>query len=363
MNNVFYMENPIINIETIPDSELKPKYKSEEELGFGQITTDRMFTASFKDDRWTDLTIKKYSPITLDPTAACFHYGQTIFEGQKAFWTDKGKIHLFRPEKNIIRFNLSAKRMMMPEIDPNIYLTGLKKLLILEKDWIPKSRGSSLYIRPTMISTEAYLGLRASKEYLFFIVLSPSQAYFPDILKIYVSEDYIRSAPGGMGSAKTGGNYGGSLLVGHNAKKNGFDQVLWLDAIQRRYVEEVGAMNIFFVYDDTIYTTPIEHNTIVHGITRDSVIQILKSFGYIVKEEALTIDKVVEDIKEEILLECFGTGTAASIAPVGSLFYQNRDNIINNFKIGSLSERLRKYLLDLQYGAIQDPFGWVVSID
>jgi branched-chain amino acid aminotransferase len=362
VNKVFYMEKPKINVEFIPNSELKQKYHSEEDIGFGQITTDRMFTAYYKEDRWRDLKIKKYSPLILDPTAACFHYGQTIFEGQKAFWTAKGRVNLFRPDKNITRFNLSAKRMMMPEIDSSIYLTGLKELLILEKDWIPKARGSSLYIRPTMIGTEPYLGLRASKEYLFFIVLSPSQAYFPEILKIYVSEDYVRSAPGGMGSAKTGGNYGGSLLVGYKAKQNGFDQVLWLDAIHRRYVEEVGAMNIFFVYDNIVYTSPIEHDTIVHGITRDSVIHILRNFGYIVKEEALTIDKIVEDIKNNILLECFGTGTAASIAPVGSLFFRNKDYLINNFQIGSLSERLSKYLLDLQYGIIQDPYGWIVSI-
>jgi branched-chain amino acid aminotransferase len=356
------LEKLNIHIENIPESELKPKFSSEEDIGFGQIKTDRMFTAEYKDGTWQDLTIKKYSPIILDPTAVCFHYGQTIFEGQKAFRTQTGHLNLFRPEKNAARFNRSAQRMMMPEIDPEIYLTGLKKLLILEKDWAPKSKGSSIYIRPAMIGTEPCLGLRSSNEYLFFIILSPSKNYFAEILKIYVSEHYIRSAPGGMGSAKTGGNYAGSLLVGHNAKKEGFDQVLWLDALQKRYVEEVGAMNIFFVYDDVVYTTPIKGDTIVQGITAESVIQIVRDFGYTVKEEALPIDKIIEGIKKGTLTESFGTGTAASIAPVGSLFYQNEDHIMNDFKKGSLSIKLSKYLTDLQYGSIPDPYGWIVRV-
>ena len=351
-----------INVEDIPESELRLKYTSEEEIGFGQVKTDRMFTAWYKNGSWKDLAIKKYSSITLDPTAACLHYGQTIFEGQKAFMTKEGYINIFRPEKHISRFNRSAKRMMMPKIDPEIYLTGLKELLIIEKDWIPKSRGSTVYIRPVMIATEPYLGLRAANEYLFYIIISPSRAYFPEILKILVSEEYIRSAPGGIGSAKTGGNYAGSLVVGHYAKNKGFDQVLWLDAIHKRFVEEVGAMNIFFVYEDVAYTTPVENDTIVHGITRESVIQILRDFGYIVKEESLSIDKVIHDIKEGTLLESFGTGTAASIAPVGSLFFQNTDYVINNFNIGDLAKKISKYLLDIQYGDIRDPYDWILQI-
>ncbi len=351
-----------ITVENIPESELKPKYSSEEDIGFGKIKTDRMFTAYYRDGSWQDLTVKKYAPIVLDPTAVCFHYGQTIFEGQKAFRTQEDHINLFRPERNAARFNQSAKRMMMPEIDPEIYLTGLKELLILEKDWAPKSRGSSIYIRPAMIGTEPCLGLRSSNEYLFFIIISPSRAYFAEILKIFVSEHYIRSAPGGIGSAKTGGNYGGSLFVGHKAKKKGFDQVLWLDAIQKRYVEEVGAMNIFFVEEDVVYTTPIDNDTIVHGITRESVIQILRDFGYTVKEEALSIERIIQGIKEGSLTESFGTGTAASIAPVGSLFYQNEDYLINDFKIGALSKKISTYLLDIQYGSIRDPYGWIVRV-
>ena len=356
------METIQITVENIPESDLKPKYESEENIGFGQIKTDRMFTASYKNGSWQDLTIKKYAPIVLDPTAVCFHYGQTIFEGQKAFRTKDGHINLFRSEKNVARFNLSAKRMMMPEIDPEIYLKGLKELLKLEKDWAPKSEGSSIYIRPVMIGTEPSIGLRASNEYLFYIILLPSKAYFPEILKIYVSEEYIRSAKGGFGSAKTGGNYGGSLLVGQKAKDMGFHAVLWLDAIHRRYVEEVGAMNIFFVYNDIVYTTPLEHDTIVHGITRESALTILQDFGYTVKEEALAIEDIIIGIKEGTLTESFGTGTAASIAPVGSLFYQGEDHIINDFTIGSLTKKLTKKLLDIQYGHVPDPYNWIVRV-
>ncbi|MHA1995085.1 MAG: branched-chain amino acid aminotransferase [Candidatus Hodarchaeales archaeon] len=356
------MQNLQISVENIPDSELKPKYKSEDNIGFGQIKTDRMFTASYKEGSWQDLTISKYAPIILDPTAVCFHYGQTIFEGQKAFRTQDGHINLFRPEENAARFNLSAKRMMMPEIDPEIYLSGLKKLLILEKDWAPKSEGSTIYIRPAMIGTEPSIGLRASNEYLFFIILFPSKSYFPEILKIYVSEQYIRAAPGGIGSAKTGGNYGGSLFVGQQAKDKGYDAVLWLDAIHRRYVEEVGAMNIFFVFNEEIYTTPLESDTIVHGITRDSAIKILRDFGYTVREEALPIDKIIRGLKEGTLTESFGTGTAASIVPVGSLYYQEADHIINNFQIGTLTKKLTERLLDIQYGNIEDPYGWIVRV-
>ena len=359
----------VINLKikyiTLPESESKPKYESEKTLGFGKIFTDRMFVMEYKDGSWENPTIKKYSSIVLDPSAIVLHYGQEIFEGQKAFSTPDGHINLFRPDKNALRFNSSARRMMMPEIDPEDYLFALMELIKLEKDWTPKSPGTSLYVRPTMIGTEPGLGVRPSTDYLFYIILSPSGPYFPEgfqCVKIFVSEFYIRAAPGGTGIAKTGGNYAASLLVGSEAERYGCSQVLWLDAIQKEYVEEVGASNIFFVYEDTVYTAPLSSGTILPGVTRDSTIQLAKDKGLTVKEEALSIKTVIEGIHDGKISEIFMSGTAASIAPVGSLYYKNSEHIINNFEIGEISKELYTHLTDIQYGRIDDPYGWIVRV-
>ncbi len=356
-----------IKIENIPNAELKQKIAPEDEsnLKFGRIFTDRMLIMSYSGGNWNEPVIKKYEPIYLDPSAICLHYGQTIFEGMKAYRTKEGHINLFRPEKNAIRFNTSARRMMMPEIDPEIYLNGIKELIKLEKDWAPRSPGSSLYIRPTMIGIEPGLGLRPSTDYLFYIILSPSGSYFPEgfnVIKIFVSEHYIRAASGGTGNVKTGGNYAASLLVGNEALRYGCKQVLWLDAIHKKYVEEVGAMNIFFVYDEVIYTAPLTTGTILPGVTRESIIQIARDSGYTVKEEALAIDVIISGIHNGKVSEIFGSGTAASIAPIGSLYCQNQEHIVDNFEIGEVSRILYKGLNDIQYGRKHDPYGWIVQI-
>jgi branched-chain amino acid aminotransferase len=255
--------------------------------------------------------------------------------------------------------------MVMPEIDTELYLSAIKELVRLEKDWAPKTIGSSLYIRPTMIGTEPGLGVRPSTEYLFYIILSPSGPYFPEgfqCVKIYVSEQYIRAAPGGTGNAKTGGNYAATLLIGSEAERHGCSQVLWLDAYEKRYVEEVGASNIFFVYEEEIYTAPLTSGTILPGVTRESTIQIAQDLGYTVNEKALAIDVIIEGIKNGRTSEVFQSGTAASIAPVGSLFYQGKDHIINNFEIGEISTKLYNRLIDVQYGRTEDPYGWIVRV-
>ncbi|MFX0050235.1 MAG: branched-chain amino acid aminotransferase [Candidatus Hermodarchaeota archaeon] len=358
-----------INIENIPNSELKPKPNSEENLGFGRIFTDRMFIMEYKNGSWRDPTIKKFSPITLDPSAICLHYAQEIFEGQKAYRTPDGiHINLFRPDRNAARFNSSARRMMMPEIEPEFYLTVLKELITLEREWVPKNIGSSLYIRPTMIGTEAGLGVRPSTEYLFYIILSPSGSYFPEgfkCVKIYVSEHYIRAAPGGTGDVKTGGNYAASLFVANEAEKHGCSQVLWLDAYKKRFVEEVGASNIFFVFKEEIYTAPLGSKgsgTILPGVTRDSTIQIAQDLGYTVNEQALPIDIIIEGIYNGKTSEIFQSGTAAIIAPVGSLYYQGKEHIINNFEVGEVSSKIYNRLIDIQYGRTEDPYGWIVQV-
>lgn len=354
-----------INIESIPESELKPIYKSEDNLGFAKTFTNRMFIMEYTNGAWKDPIIKKYSPIILDPSAIVLHYSQEIFEGQKAYRTPDGHINLFRPDRNANRFNSSARRLMMPELDPENYLTALKELIKLEKDWVPKRIGSSLYIRPTMIGTEPGLGVRPSTDYLFYIILSPSGPYFPggfQCVKIFVSEYYVRTAPGGTGNAKTGGNYAASLLVGNEAEKCDCVQVLWLDAIHKKYVEEVGASNIFFVYEGVIFTAPLTSGTILPGVTRESTIQLAKDMGFSVKEEALSIDAVIEGISNGKISEVFQSGTAASIAPVGSLFYQKKEHTINNFEIGDISNELYKRLIDIQYGRVEDPYGWIVRV-
>ena len=354
-----------ITISTIPVSELKNKKEYETTLEFGKYFTDRMFQINFSNGKWVNPRITKYGPLLLEPSAIALQYGQAIFEGQKAYWSKDGKLNLFRPELNIERFNNSARRIAMPEIAPDMYYNALKTLLDLERDWTPRNIGSALYIRPTMIGTQGRLGVGPSSEYLFYIILAPVGPYFPEgfkPIKILVSEEYIRAAAGGTGFAKTGGNYAASLLIGQEALDKGYNQVLWLDAVHRKYAEEVGAMNIFFVYNDTLYTAPLDSGTILPGITRESVIQMVNDFGYSFKEKSLSMEEIVEGAKNGSLQECFGAGTAASIAPVGCLHYQGKEHIINNFQIGEITQKIYDQLIRIQYGLIDDPYGWIVSV-
>ncbi|MHA1976778.1 MAG: branched-chain amino acid aminotransferase [Candidatus Hodarchaeales archaeon] len=354
-----------MSIETIPENELKKKYEHENSLEFGRYFTDRMFQIKYANGEWGNSKITKYGSLQLEPSAIALQYGQTIFEGQKAYRTKEGKLNLFRPDLNIQRFNNSAKRMAMPEIAPDIYMGALKTLLDLEREWAPKNIGSALYIRPTMIGTQGRLGVVPSDEYLFYIILSPVGPYFPEgfqPIKIWVSENYIRAAPGGTGYAKTGGNYAASLLIGQEAFEKGYSQVLWLDAIHKKYVEEVGAMNIFFVYNDTLYTASLDSGTILPGLTRASVIQMAQDFGYSIEEKALSMNQIVEGVKDGLLQECFGAGTAASIAPVGCLHFQGKEHIINDFKIGRITQQIYDRLIGIQYGSIDDPYNWIVSV-
>ena len=318
---------PKIRVEPLATGDLKPKtvLQSPEQLGFGIYFTDRMFMMTYEHGEWKDAVIKKYGIIPLEPSAAVFHYGQEIFEGQKAFKQDNGRTVLFRPEKNIDRFNHSADRMCMPILDDNIFLEAEKTLVRLEKDWIPTAPESSLYIRPTLIAIDPVLGVHPSNKYLFYIILSPSGTYFKDgfkPVKIHVTKKYVRAAPGGIGFAKTGGNYASSLrAIGEAKEKYGASQVLFLDAIQHKYIEEAGSMNIFVVKDGMVYTPPLDEGTILAGVTRESVIQLCHDMNIPVREEALAIDDIVKSIINGTITECFGSGTAAVIAPIGELIY------------------------------------------
>jgi len=320
---------------------------------------------NYEEDRGgAEPTIQKYENISLSPSAIVLHYSQEIFEGIKSYFRADGKIGLFRPDRNFQRFNNSAERLCMPTIPVEDQKQALFELLKLEKDWIPQSKDATLYIRPNMIATEPVLGVKSSTSYLYYIILSPSGAYFSKgflPVTMFVTEKYIRAAVGGVGAAKTGGNYAASLLAEKEAKEKGCDQVLWLDAKERRYVEEVGAMNICFVINDKIVTSEL-NGAILEGVTRDSVISLSRHLGYGVEERRISIDEVIDGIKSGELTECFGCGTAAVISPVGKLMY--KDEI---FKIsdepGPISVQLYKELTDIQWGRKEDTFGWTVIVN
>lgn len=350
----------IINV--IENTNLKAKPTDETKLGFGKIFTDYMFTMDYTQGLgWHDPQIIPYGPISLEPSCTCFHYGQEVFEGMKAYNGPNGEILLFRPEENFKRLNQSNDRLCIPQIDVDFALSALKQLLHLEKNWIPKSAGTSLYIRPFVIACEPFLGVHAAANYKFIIILSPVGAYYATGLNpvnIYVENKYVRAVKGGTGVAKAGGNYASSLKAQQEAK--GYSQVLWLDGIEHKYIEEVGAMNVFFVIGDEI-VTPMLQGSILPGITRKSVIELLTSQGKNVSERLVSIEEIMTAAKDGSLKEMFGTGTAAVISPVGELTYNGELVTINNNEIGSLTQALYDDLTNLQWGLSNDPFGWSVK--
>lgn len=343
-----------------------PKYKPDaDNLGFGQYFTDHMFMMDYLEgEGWYNPRVVPYEPITLDPSAMIFHYGQSVFEGLKAYHSVDGQIILFRPDRNFKRLNNSNERMCIPAIDEQLALEGLKKLVEVDREWIPTAPGTSLYIRPFIIATEANLGVHPSKSYLFMIIMSPSGSYYKEGInpvKIMVEQNFVRAVPGGTGEAKTGGNYASSLKGQEIADKEGYAQTLWLDGKEHRYIEEVGSMNIFFKINGTV-VTPALNGSILPGITRDSMIQVLKSKNIPVEERRISIDEVVEAYEKGVLEEVFGTGTAAVISPVGELKWNNQKLVINNGEIGEVSQMLYDTLTGIQTGKIEDTFGWTIKL-
>jgi branched-chain amino acid aminotransferase len=313
---------------------------------------------------WYDAMIEPYHPIVLDPAAVCLHYGQLIFEGLKAYRGKDGSIYLFRPYENIKRMNASADRLCMPTVDPDVFFQGIKKLVLVEKDWIPRGIGTSMYIRPTMIATEAFLGVHPASEYLLFVIVGPVGAYYPQGFsptKIYVEEEYVRAVRGGIGFCKAAGNYAASLLASKKAEEKGYTQVLWLDAVERKYIEEVGTSNMFFLIDGELVTPPLA-GSILPGVTRDSVIQIAKRWGLKVSERQVSVDELREAYTTGKLQEAFASGTAAIVSPVGQIYYKGKEYLINGGKTGELTEKLYNEILQIQYGEKEDPFGWRIKI-
>lgn len=354
-----------IKIQRIDSSARKALPAHDIELGFGKFFSDHMFVMEYTRGKgWTDARIEPYAPLSLDPAAMVLHYGQEVFEGLKAYRGKDDGIYLFRHKDNLQRMNRSCDRLVMPQIDVEYVSTVLKQLVLLEREWIPRHQGSSLYIRPNMIAVDPYVGVRPSERFTFYIIVGPVGAYYPqgfNPIPIFVSDKYVRAVRGGIGEAKTAGNYAASLLAQMEAKEKGFSQVLWLDAIERKYIEEVGTMNIFFKLGEEVVTSPLT-GSILPGITRDSVIRLLRQWNMKVTERLFSIDEVIRAHKSGSLEEVFGTGTAAIISPVGSIHYKEKDYQVANGTTGQLSQRLYDTLLSLQYGNEEDTFGWVERI-
>lgn len=349
----------------LPAGRRKEKPVDESSLGFGKIFSDHMFMMNYvQGNGWKDPRIVPYGPIDLDPAAMVLHYGQEIFEGLKAYRGIGGKICLFRPLMNFERMNRSAARLCMQEIPTADQLQAVSELLRADREWIPASRGTSLYIRPTMIAIEPGLGVRPSAQYLYFIITGPVGNYYArgfEPVRILVEERYIRAAIGGVGEAKTGGNYAASLLAAKNAKEMGFDQVLWLDGSRREYIEEVGTMNIFFVFGEEIVTPPLS-GSILHGVTRDSVLRIARDWGCKVAERAVSIAEVSKAAQDGSLREAFGTGTAAVISPVGMFRYKGTDIVVNGGNVGEFARKFQDEIMGIQYGEIPDRYGWIHQV-
>jgi branched-chain amino acid aminotransferase len=325
-----------------------------------------MFNMDYSPEQgWHNARIEPYAPIVMDPATMVLHYGQAIFEGLKAYRTSSGKIQLFRPERNMTRLNKSARLVCIPEADEAFLLHALKKLIALDKEWVPRANETSLYIRPTVVAMDPYLGVRPSNTYRLFIILSPVGAYYPEgfnPVKIWVTDEYIRAVRGGVGEAKTAANYAASLYGAEVAKKAGYTQVLWLDAVERRHVEEVGTMNILFFINGKLVTPPLG-GSILPGITRDSVLTLARHWNVPVEERAITIDEVMASHKDGSLQEVFGSGTAAVISPVSHLAWRDDVLTVGDGKVGPMAQKFYDAITDIQYGRAEDSFGWIVPVE
>jgi branched-chain amino acid aminotransferase len=343
----------------------KKKPVDQTKLSFGNVFTDHMFLMNYDTgEGWHNPRIVPYGPLQLDPAAMILHYGQEVFEGMKAYKTKDGRILLFRPDQNFKRMNISNERLCIPPIDEKFAVEALTKLIDVEKDWIPSIENTSLYIRPFIIATDPHLGVHPANHFLFIIILSPVGAYYPEGInpvKIYVETKYVRAVVGGMGFTKTAGNYAASLKAQDEAEKQQYTQVLWLDGVERKYIEEVGTMNVFFKINGEI-VTPVLQGSILGGITRKSSIELLKSWGMAVSERRISIQEIEQAADAGILEEAFGTGTAAVISPIGELKMGDKKMIINNGKIGSVSQRLYDELTGIQWGKLEDKMSWTYEV-
>ncbi len=351
-----------LTIERATKLQTKPNWS---DLTFGTTFTDHMFVMDYEVGKgWYDARIMPYQDLPLSPAAVVLHYGQTVFEGLKAYKDDAEEIFLFRPDENMKRMNDSCERLCMPTFDGQFVIEAMKQLIEIEQDWVPEVDGMALYIRPVMYATEAHLGVSPSKQYRFIILLSPVGSYYAEGInpvKIAVESQFVRAVKGGTGAAKTAGNYAAALKAQEVAEKEGYSQVLWLDGREQKYIEEVGAMNVFFKIDGKI-VTPELNGSILPGITRKSVLQLLRHWEMDVEERSLSIDELLEAAKNGTLEEAFGTGKAAVISPIGELFYKGEKTVINNNEIGPVAKKIYDTITGIQSGDVEDPFGWRVQV-
>jgi len=347
-----------INITKIERSKLHDF--NLENIPFGKYFTDHMLEADYEDGEWKNIEIKPYQPLLLEPSTSALHYGQAIFEGIKAFRADDGEAYIFRPYENFTRFNLSAQRMNMPEVPEELFIEGMRQLIDLDKNWIPNQPDHSLYIRPFMFSTDPMLGVRPSDTYKFLIILSPVGPFHAAPMKIAVEETYTRAAPGGVGFSKNAGNYGASMLPATKAKQQGYDQVLWTDAFEHKWLQEVGMMNIGFIIND-VFVTPMLENTILKGVTRDSVLTILRDIGFSTEERKISIDEIMEEYKKGSLKEIFGMGTAAVISLIKELKYKD---VIMKFNTSTfnMAAQLKNILTEIRQGEKEDKHNWMFKV-
>jgi branched-chain amino acid aminotransferase len=338
----------------------KLKDISLENVPFGKYFTDHMLEADYEGGEWKNVEIKPYQPLLLSPSLAALHYGQAIFEGIKAYKNDQGEAFIFRPYDNLARFNMSAERMQMPPVPEEIFVEGLKQLIQVDKAWIPARKDHSLYIRPLMFASDEAIGVRPSETYKFLILLSPTGPYYAAPMRIYVEEKYVRAAPGGIGFAKAAANYGGAMYPTAKAKEKGYDQVLWMDAREHKYIQEAGTMNVFFIIGNKAITPSLEEGTILSGVTRDSVIAVLKELGLTVEERPVSIDEVAEAYRAGQLREVFGTGTAATISAIRELCYKDL-TMEWDTATWKTAPAVKRLLDDIREGRSEDKWNWMVK--
>ncbi len=353
--------NAVTDINITPVIKTRVNDQSLENIAFGHVFTDHMLVANFANGEWQNIEIKPYQPLSLAPSLAALHYGQSIFEGVKAYKHSDGEVYISRPYDNLKRFNISAERMQMPTISEEIFIDGMKALLELDKSWVPIYKDHSLYIRPFMFATEAVLGVKPSETYTFIILLSPTGPYYSEPMRIYVEEKYTRAVTGGVGFSKNAGNYGASMYPTIKAKELGYDQVLWTDAFEHKYLQEVGMMNVFFVINNIAITPSLEEGTILAGITRDSALQLLQDMGIETSERKISIDELIEAHKAGLVSEVFGSGTAATISMIKELKY--KDYVMHfDTKTWTVAPALKNTLDAIRTGLTPDLHEWMVKI-